>query len=75
MVYCIYISGKAGLLASQIIDQTKFDLYVGDRKLTDKKIIKDVVRKGDAYFNSGDLVLIDEDGYIYFKDRLGNTFR
>lgn len=33
------------------------------------------MHKGDAYFNTGDLMLIDEQGYVYFKDRLGNTFR
>ncbi|XP_071846102.1 long-chain fatty acid transport protein 6-like isoform X2 [Apostichopus japonicus] len=67
--------GQAGLLASQITDRTPFDGYIGDRTVTESKIIRNVVKKGDAYFNTGDLMNIDEDGYLYFKDRLGNTFR
>lgn len=32
-------------------------------------------KEGDAYFNTGDLLVMDAYGYIYFKDRLGDTFR
>lgn len=67
--------GKAGLLATKVSERFPFDAYVGDRKITEKKMIRDVLRKGDCYANTGDLMLIDFDGYVYFKDRLGNTFR
>jgi len=26
-------------------------------------------------FRSGDILVMDEDGYVYFKDRIGDTFR
>lgn len=42
---------------------------------TSKKIAHDVFRKGDSAFLSGDLVVRDELGYIYFHDRTGDTFR
>ncbi|MBW2509651.1 MAG: long-chain-acyl-CoA synthetase, partial [Deltaproteobacteria bacterium] len=32
-------------------------------------------RKGDQYFRSGDLLRRDRDGFFYFVDRIGDTFR
>ncbi|XP_068234589.1 long-chain fatty acid transport protein 4-like [Palaemon carinicauda] len=46
-----------------------------DSKATQKKLVKDVVRKGDIAFKSGDILIQDELGYMYFKDRTGDTFR
>lgn len=51
-----------------------FDGYV-DREATSKKVLCDVVTKGDSCFTTGDLVEMDKYGYIYFKDRIGDTFR
>ena len=51
-----------------------FDGYV-DKTATDKKIIGNVLRKGDSYFRSGDLLYADEFGWMYFMDRMGDTFR
>jgi len=52
----------------------KFDGYA-DAKATEKKILRDVFEKGDAWFRSGDLMKNDERGYFYFMDRIGDTFR
>ena len=41
----------------------------------EKKILRNVKRAGDAYFRSGDLLRQDADGYYYFIDRIGDTFR
>ena len=41
----------------------------------EKKILRDVFKKGDAWFRTGDLMRRDEHGYFYFVDRIGDTFR
>ncbi len=46
-----------------------------DEKATANKLLHDVFRKGDQYFRSGDLLRRDEDGFYYFVDRIGDTFR
>ena len=42
---------------------------------TERKILRDVFEKGDAWFRTGDLMRNDEKGYFYFVDRIGDTFR
>jgi fatty-acyl-CoA synthase len=42
---------------------------------TQKKVLRDVFEKGDAWFRTGDLLRRDDKGYIYFVDRIGDTFR
>ncbi len=52
----------------------KFEGYTSEEE-TQKKIIRDVFEKGDAWFRTGDLLRRDEDDYFYFIDRIGDTFR
>jgi fatty-acyl-CoA synthase len=51
--------------------------YAGyaDKKASEKKILRDVFKKGDSWFRTGDLMKQDADGYYYFIDRIGDTFR
>lgn len=42
---------------------------------TKKKIIVGAFRDGDQFFRSGDLVRMDSSGFVYFVDRIGDTFR
>ena len=42
---------------------------------TEKKILRDVYVKGDAWFRTGDLMMLDEGGFFHFVDRVGDTFR
>ncbi|NP_001070854.2 long-chain fatty acid transport protein 6 precursor [Danio rerio] len=67
--------GETGLLLSKICSQSPFFGYAGSKQLTEKKILRDVFVKGDAYFNTGDLMAEDENNFISFKDRVGDTFR
>ncbi|RYP09311.1 hypothetical protein DL764_001358 [Monosporascus ibericus] len=53
----------------------EFQGYYKNAAATQSKILRDVLRKGDAYFRSGDLVSLDHQGRMYFHDRIGDTFR
>ena len=52
----------------------RFEGYT-DAAETEKKILRDVLAKGDAWFRTGDLMMLDESGYFHFVDRVGDTFR
>ncbi|MBV9990934.1 MAG: long-chain-acyl-CoA synthetase [Alphaproteobacteria bacterium] len=51
-----------------------FEGYTG-RADTEKKLLRDVFEKGDVWFRTGDLMRRDAQGYFYFVDRIGDTFR
>ncbi|XP_042330644.1 very long-chain acyl-CoA synthetase-like [Sceloporus undulatus] len=73
---CIPVAiGDTGLLVIKITENAPFEGYAGDLQKTEKKILRDVLKKGDCYFNSGDLLMQDHEGFIYFQDRVGDTFR
>jgi fatty-acyl-CoA synthase len=40
-----------------------------------RKIVRDVVERGDAWFRTGDLMRRDAAGFYYFVDRIGDSFR
>ena len=52
----------------------RFEGYT-DAAETEKKILRDVFAKGDAWFRTGDLMKLDEAGFFHFVDRVGDTFR
>lgn len=54
--------------------RNRFEGY-NDEQATKKKILRDVFEKDDMWFRTGDLMRKDKDGYIYFVDRIGDTFR
>ena len=63
-----------GLIPNEDKFSGKFEGYT-DKEATAKKILKDVFEKGDQWFSSGDLLKRDKDGYYFFVDRIGDTFR
>ncbi|XP_077684508.1 long-chain fatty acid transport protein 2 isoform X2 [Eretmochelys imbricata] len=74
--YCIRVpKGEAGLLICKITQFSPFSGYAGAKSQTEKKKLTNVFQKGDLYFNSGDLLMVDQDNFIYFHDRVGDTFR
>ncbi|KAA0187890.1 Solute carrier family 27 (Fatty acid transporter) member 1/4 [Fasciolopsis buskii] len=52
----------------------QYDGYVSEQA-SEKKVLRNVFKPGDAWFASGDLMYRDSLGYLYFSDRLGDTFR
>ncbi|KAM6949888.1 long-chain fatty acid transport protein 2-like [Lycodopsis pacificus] len=69
------LKGETGLLVSKITDIAPFVGYAQNEEQTERKRLRNVLKKGDLYFNSGDLMKIDKDNFIYFQDRVGDTFR
>ncbi|KAM8763687.1 long-chain fatty acid transport protein 1 isoform 1-T2 [Rhynchonycteris naso] len=70
-------AGEPGLLVGQINQQDplrRFDGYISE-SATSKKIAHNVFCKGDSAYLSGDVLVMDELGYMYFRDRSGDTFR
>jgi fatty-acyl-CoA synthase len=53
---------------------SRFDGYTSS-EASEKKILRDVLEHGDAWFRTGDLFRKDEKGFYYFVDRIGDTFR
>lgn len=66
---------ETGLMVTPIKRNMEFDGYKGHKELNEKKVLRDVFKLGDIYFNSGDLFNIDKDYFVYFADRIGDTFR
>jgi fatty-acyl-CoA synthase len=70
---------EVGELLAEIRDDprypaARFDGYA-DAAATSAKIMHDVLKPGDAWFRTGDLMRHDARGYYYFIDRIGDTFR
>lgn len=66
--------GEPGLLIGKITTLSPFIGYTS-REESNKKIFKDVFKKGDMWFNSGDLMREIGLKHLQFVDRIGDTFR
>lgn len=66
--------GGVGLLLAEVSDKRPFDGYT-DPAAGEKKLLRNVFKKGDCWFNSGDLVRDQGLRHIQFVDRVGDTFR
>ncbi|RON20542.1 long-chain-acyl-CoA synthetase [Pseudomonas brassicacearum] len=66
--------GAQGLLLARIDDKAPLDGYTDPQK-TEKVVLHDVFKKGDRYFNTGDLLRNIGFGHAQFVDRLGDTYR
>ncbi|MDA1323037.1 MAG: AMP-binding protein, partial [Proteobacteria bacterium] len=72
----LVMSGETGEAIGQIGSDIRHDFSgYADKKASEKKILTDVLKKGDRWFRTGDLMRQDRQGYLYFMDRLGDTFR
>ena len=68
--------GEIGEAVGEIKDDARH-AYTGyaDKAASEKKVLRDVFVKGDAFFLTGDLMRQDTEGYLYFVDRIGDTYR
>mmetsp|Transcript_18825 Transcript_18825/g.36917 ORF Transcript_18825/g.36917 Transcript_18825/m.36917 type:complete len:643 (+) Transcript_18825:138-2066(+) len=76
--FCIECApGEPGELLGLIDPGRSSAKFVGytSKDASSKKIMTDVFVKGDAYFRTGDLMRHNRDGFMYFVDRVGDTFR
>ncbi|WP_426027291.1 long-chain-acyl-CoA synthetase [Brevundimonas sp. TWP2-3-4b2] len=69
-------AGEVGEALGQISDDIRhaFSGYA-DKAASEKKILRDVFARGDRWFRTGDLMKQDSEGYVYFIDRIGDTYR
>ena len=76
LTICSFI-GEPGICVGKINSKQTISTFLGyaDKVESEKKILKNVFKKGDNYFNSGDILVMDDYGYFSFKDRTGDTFR
>ena len=68
--------GEIGEAVGMIGTEARHE-FVGyaDKAASQKKVIEDVFSRGDRWFRTGDLMRRDHEGYFYFVDRIGDTFR
>ncbi len=68
--------GEIGEAIGRIGDELR-QSYSGyaDAAASKKKVLEDVFERGDRWFRTGDLMRQDAEGYYYFIDRIGDTFR
>jgi fatty-acyl-CoA synthase len=53
---------------------TRFEGYT-DAGASQRKVLSDVFASGDSWYRTGDLMRQDAQGFFYFVDRVGDTFR
>lgn len=70
------LKGEPGLLVCTVPEISKdLQFYKGGREINEKKVLRNVIKEGDCFFNFGDMLTMDSDYFVYFKDRIGDTFR
>jgi fatty-acyl-CoA synthase len=77
--YILCEPGEVGEAIGMIINLPetgagRFEGYTSEAA-TEQKILRNVFCDGDSWWRSGDLLRCDEDGYCWFVDRVGDTFR
>ncbi|XP_013094718.2 long-chain fatty acid transport protein 2-like [Biomphalaria glabrata] len=78
--FCIKVGiGEPGLFMGKVradlVKDGTLTVYRSSKDSNDKKIVRDAFVKGDLWFNFGDVFVLDKDYFVYFNDRIGDTFR
>ena len=78
--FCIRCApNEIGEAIGQISDDpshagSRFEGYTS-QEASEKRILRNVFQPGDVWVRTGDLMRKDEQGFFYFVDRIGDTFR
>ncbi len=78
--FCIRCApNEAGEAIGKVSDDpsnigSRFEGY-SNTEASERKILRNVFEPGDVWIRTGDLMRKDEQGYFYFVDRIGDTFR
>jgi fatty-acyl-CoA synthase len=78
--FCIPCApNEAGEAIGKVIEDpanlgSRFEGYT-NKQSSDRKILRNVFKPGDMWVRTGDLMRKDEQGFFYFVDRIGDTFR
>ena len=68
-------TGEAiGRIEDGNLSGSQFEGY-SDQAASEQKILRNVFSSGDAWYRTGDLMRRDAQGFWYFVDRIGDTFR
>ncbi|KAF2098043.1 acetyl-CoA synthetase-like protein [Rhizodiscina lignyota] len=66
---------EGGEMLVRMENESGFTGYYGNDEATAKKFERNVLKKGDLYYRTGDALRRTTDGRWYFLDRLGDTYR
>ncbi|BFY97261.1 hypothetical protein BsWGS_00301 [Bradybaena similaris] len=77
---CIKVGvGEPGLFIGKVPDHLvrngEFQMYQSSTDANESKLVRDAFHTGDIYMNFGDVLMLDKDYFLYFQDRIGDTFR
>lgn len=78
--HCIKVEiGEPGLFISTVpqamLKDGNLKVYRSSDEANEKKLVRNAFTPGDLYFNFGDVFVLDSDYFLYFQDRIGDTFR
>ena len=62
---------EGGEIIVQMPSEEVWPGYWNSKEATNKKLVRDVFKKGDLYYRTGDALRRTDDGMWYFMDRLG----
>ena len=66
---------EGGEILVNVPNEAAFPGYWDSAEASEKKFARDVFKKGDLYYRSGDALRRTDDGRWFFLDRLGDTYR
>ena len=66
---------EGGEIIVKVAGEADFAGYHNNETATQKKLVRNVFKKGDMWYRSGDALRRTPDGRWFFIDRLGDTYR